>query len=432
MPERSLNWSIILQILGLIALGGLVGLLFGMPGEGATAALVGLLGWHYIHLNRLTSYLWREKRFNPPTGAGSWGIVYDGLYRLQQRNRKRRKELARLLKRFRDGAEAMPDGTVVLNADNAIIWCNQLARELIGLRWPEDAGTRIDNLVRHPDFIDYLQRKTSDETLILHSPLHPSQIVEFRLMPYDSNQSLLVVRDVTQWQQLEKMRRDFVANVSHELRTPLTVMQGYIEMLEDPANMPPEMWSRAQSMMMMQVKRMDSLVSELITLSKLESSERPDMDKVIDVPAMLDAIMLEARALGEKKQQNLELQCDGRLKMRGDAMQMRSAFSNLIFNAVNYTQPGGRIVVSWQPNQHQALFSVTDNGPGIEPQHLGRLTERFYRVDLARSRNTGGSGLGLSIVKHALMLHDSELNIESTVGQGSRFGFSVTAATGSN
>lgn len=428
MHDPRLNRATFFQIIALLAGGSLIGLLLGSVGLGAAIALAGLLGWHYMHLSRLTTYLWREKRFSPPSGAGSWGVVYDGLYRLQQRNRKRRKELARLLKRFRDGAEAMPDGTVVLNAEHAIIWCNHLARSLLGLRWPEDAGQRIDNLIRHPEFIDYLQRKQADDVLILHSPAHPTQMVEFRLMPYDRDQALLVVRDVTQWQQLENMRRDFVANVSHELRTPLTVMQGYIEMIDDPSDMPPDMWKRAHSMMQEQVKRMDSLVSELLTLSKLEASERPNMDNVIDVPAMLNAITVEAKALGEKKQQQITLACDAALKMRGDMMQMRSAFSNLVFNAVHYTQAGGTIQITWQHHKEGGQFQVSDNGPGIEPQHIARLTERFYRVDKARSRATGGSGLGLSIVKHALSLHGSELDIASEMGKGSQFGFHVDAA----
>lgn len=424
MYNRGLSGAILWQTLLLIVAGGSIGALLGSISIGISLALAGLLAWHYLHLKRLTTYLWHEKRFTPPNGTGSWGVIYDGLYRLQQRNRKRRKELARLLKRFRDGAEAMPDGTVVLNAEHAIIWCNQLAQRLLGLRWPDDAGQRIDNLIRHPEFIAYLNRMQADEVLILHSPAHHTQMIEFRLMPYDSNQALLVLRDVTQWQHLENMRKDFVANVSHELRTPLTVMQGYLEMLEQPSEMPPEMWQRAQGMMLQQVQRMDSLVSELLTLSKLESSQRPDMDREIDVPAMLNTIVSEAQALGNHQQQ-IQLKCEPNLKMRGDAMQMRSAFSNLLFNAVNYTQPEGKIQVKWQRHSEGARFLVRDNGPGIEPQHIIRLTERFYRVDQARSRATGGSGLGLSIVKHALMLHDSELEIQSEVGQGSQFSFNV-------
>lgn len=425
MHDRSPGWPVILQITALLLAGGGAGMLFGEPAIGALVALGGLLTWHYIHLSRLTIYLWREKRFNPPEGAGSWGVIYNGLYRLQQRNRKRRKDLARLLKRFRDGAEAMPDGVIVINSENAIIWCNHLACRLLGLRWPDDAGQRIDNLIRHPDFIRYLHERAWDKVLVLHSPALQSQMIEFRLTSYDSNQALLVVRDVTQWQQLENMRRDFVANVSHELRTPLTVMQGYVEMLDDPATMPPDMWKRAQEMMTQQVKRMDSLVSELIILSKIESSQRPDMDKVIDVPTMLKSILVEAKALGEEKQQSITLKSDESLQMCGDAMQMRSAFSNLVFNAVHYTQAGGEIKIVWKRDKQGACFAVRDNGPGIAPQHIGRLTERFYRVDKARSRSTGGSGLGLSIVKHALSLHEAELSIESEPGKGSQFGFLI-------
>ncbi|MBW8192709.1 phosphate regulon sensor histidine kinase PhoR [Neiella marina] len=428
MRERSIGWGTLGTVLLMLAVAALFGLLFDAPGVLAGCTALGLLVWHYRHMKRLSSYLWRDKRFAPPAGSGSWGVIYDGLYRLQQRNRRRRKDLARLLKRFRRGAEALPDGAVVIRKDRSIVWSNQLAQRLLGLRWPEDAGQRIDNLIRNPEFIEYINSKDGPDLMVFPSPAEPMRMIEFRRMPYDKKQILLVVRDVTQWLRLEQMRRDFVANVSHELRTPLTVVQGYIEMLEDPQTMSPEMWKKAQSMMLEQTHRMDSLVSQLLTLSKIEANDRPDTSHDIDVPELLAVIAKEATALADEHKLSIQLNAEPGLIMRGDLMQMRSAFSNLIFNAVHYTPDGGQIDVLWQSTPTGAKFSVTDDGDGIAPKHLARLTERFYRVDKARSRKTGGSGLGLAIVKHALSHHDSSLDIESELTVGTTFSFVIPAS----
>ena len=278
MRERQLTWKTVLTVILLLLGGMLIGYPFDMPFVTAFIAGAVILYWHYRHMARLATYLWKDKRFSPPSGAGSWGVIYDGLYRMQQRNRRRRKDLARLLKRFRRGAEALPDGAVVIASDRSIVWSNQLAQRLLGLRWPDDAGQRIDNLIRKPEFVDYINKGNSSELLVLSSPADPTRMIEFRRMPYDKKQKLLVVKDVTQWLRLEQMRRDFVANVSHELRTPLTVVQGYIEMMQEPQDMPPEMWQKARQMMLEQTQRMDSLVSQLLVLSRIEGSDNSDFE----------------------------------------------------------------------------------------------------------------------------------------------------------
>ncbi|GGA65961.1 PAS domain-containing sensor histidine kinase [Neiella marina] len=425
MRERSIGWGTLTTVILMLAVAGIFGLLFDAPLLFAGVCALALLFWHYRHMKQLSVYLWRDKRFAPPAGSGSWGVIYDGLYRLQQRNRRRRKDLARLLKRFRRGAEALPDGAVVIQKDRSIVWSNQLAQRLLGLRWPEDAGQRIDNLIRNPEFIEYINATDGPDLMVFPSPAEPMRMIEFRRMPYDKKQILLVVRDVTQWLRLEQMRRDFVANVSHELRTPLTVVQGYIEMLQDPQSMPPEMWQKAQSMMLEQTHRMDSLVSQLLTLSKIEANDRPDTSHEIDVPGLLSTIAEEAKTLAEERNLSIQLFVESGLMMKGDLMQMRSAFSNLIFNAVHYTPDGGHIKIHWQRCATGAEFAVRDDGDGIAAEHLARLTERFYRVDRARSRKTGGSGLGLAIVKHALSHHQSSLNIESELTFGSTFSFII-------
>ena len=241
------------------------------------------------------------------------------------------------------------------------------------------------------------------------------QVLEFRVMPYASTQLMVVVRDVTRLKQLEQMRKDFVANVSHELRTPLTVVTGYLEMMEGDMMPPPAMWNKAQNTMLEQCKRMDSLVSQLLSLSRIEGARRQDNDKAINVPQV--AWLHSHRStiqLTRTKAMSLFLILMRLLDIKGSEDELRSAFSNLVFNAIHYTKAGGK--VDRYVGTHKgdrACFSVTDNGDGIAPEHINRLTERFYRVDKARSRTTGGSGLGLAITKHVLTRHDSKLNIRS-------------------
>jgi len=358
------------------------------------------LGWHYRFQKRLSDWLWHDRSLVPPHGSGSWEYIFNGIYKLQQRHRARRRELAGLIRRFREGAEALPDAAVVFRTDGSILWCNRLAEQLLGFRWPEDAGQHIGNLIRHPAF-------------------------EFRIMPYAEDQAMLVVRDVTRLRSLEKTRKHFVSNVSHELRTPLTVLKGYLEMTEEPP--PPAMWAKAHRVMMEQTIRMDNLVNQLLTLSRIEAAPTVDLSHLVDMPAMLGLLEQEARALSGERGHEIVFNVQSNLFVRGDQDQLRSAVSNLVYNAIHYTPAGRKITVEWRKQGQMALFVVQDEGEGIAPEHLSRLTERFYRVDKARSRHTGGSGLGLAIVKHALSHHDAQLEIESRVGAGSRFSFLIPA-----
>ncbi|WP_235689277.1 phosphate regulon sensor histidine kinase PhoR, partial [Aeromonas veronii] len=349
--------------------------------------------------------------------------IFNGIYKLQQRHRARRRELAGLIRRFREGAEALPDAAVVFRTDGSILWCNRLAEQLLGFRWPEDAGQHIGNLIRNPAFNAYLGKGAYDEPLEMHSPVNEEKFLEFRIMPYASDQAMLVVRDVTRLRSLEKTRKHFVSNVSHELRTPLTVLKGYLEMTEEPP--PPAMWAKAHRVMMEQTIRMDNLVNQLLTLSRIEAAPTVDLSHLVDMPAMLGLLEQEARALSGERAHQIEFVVQPNLLVRGDQEQLRSAVSNLVYNAIHYTPAGRKITVEWRKQGAMALFAVSDEGEGIAPEHLARLTERFYRVDKARSRHTGGSGLGLAIVKHALSHHDCQLDIESRVGLGSRFSFLI-------
>ena len=401
----------------------LIGVLVGAPFLLLFLGSFSLLIWHYHQLYRLSDWLLNQRSFNPPEGEGAWEQVFEGIYHLQHRNRKKRNELADLIRRFRDGAEAVPDAVVVLQNDLSIVWCNQLALKVLGLQWPTDHGQRLDNLIREPKFAKYMHKGEFDDALELDNGHSVEQVLEFRVMPYASTQLMVVVRDVTRLKQLEQMRKDFVANVSHELRTPLTVVTGYLEMMEGDMMPPPAMWNKAQNTMLEQCKRMDSLVSQLLSLSRIEGARRQDNDKAINVPQLLGYIHTEANSINQDKGHELIFDIDKTLDIKGSEDELRSAFSNLVFNAIHYTKPGGKVEVCWQRKNNKACFSVTDNGDGIAPEHINRLTERFYRVDKARSRTTGGSGLGLAITKHVLTRHDSKLNISSEVNKGSCFSF---------
>nr|WP_306309211.1 phosphate regulon sensor histidine kinase PhoR [Xenorhabdus anantnagensis] len=382
-------------------------------------ALFLALVWHGYNLLKLSDWLWLDRSTLPPVGHGGWEPIFYGIYQMQQRNRKRRRELALLIKRFRSGAESLPDAIVMMTTEGNIFWCNRLAQHLLGFRWPEDNGQHIFNLLRYPDFSRYIT--ANDFSRPLSIELNNGNMMEFRIMPYSETQLLMVARDITQKRQLENARRDFFANVSHELKTPLTVLQGYLEMMEDQAS-GNKLNQKAVGTMQEQIRRMDNLVQQLLHLSKIEVGPQVDMNEVVDVPNILKILQQEALALGNE-QYDIVFSIDEKLKVFGNEEQLRSAMSNLVYNSIKHTPPGTRIEVSWQHVSQGALFKVKDNGDGISAEHLPRLTERFYRVDRSRSRQTGGSGLGLAIVKHALHHYNTHLDISSALGKGSVFSF---------
>ncbi|PKF81045.1 two-component system sensor histidine kinase PhoR [Vibrio sp. vnigr-6D03] len=416
---KKLVWSLAFFYLPWVV----VGWIFGHMPWLLLAATAIQLGWQLHNQVRLSTWLWDDKRLTPPAGTGMWESLFNGIYRIQQRQRKKRKELTNLIRRFRNGAESLPDAVVVFRGEGNIVWCNKLAQHLLGFRWPDDSGQPISNLIRTPDFIKYLNKQDFSEPLEMRSPLNVERILELRIVPYTEGEHLMVVRDVSQVKQLEGMRRNFFANVSHELRTPMTVLQGYLEMTQDPEMLVGPMWGKAHGVMTEQLNRMNSLVNQLLTLSKIEAAPMHELDEVVNVPAMLEVLEKEASTLSGDNQHVLKFNVDPKLRVLGDEDQLRSAISNLVYNAVKYTPPGAEVAVQWRDTPDGPELKVSDTGEGIEPQHIHRLTERFYRIDKDRSRETGGSGLGLAIVKHALSHHDSHLDIQSEVGKGSCFSF---------
>jgi len=381
----------------------------------------GLLGWHYWRLYRLNYWLWHSKKISPPTARGIWSHIYKGIYAANLRSRDKRKALGEIIRRFRQGSEALPDAALIVDDSAEIIWCNRLARIELGLSWPEDMGRKVYDCMNDKQFIKFYHASRFEQPLEIISPINPNKVLEFRVVPYEDDNLMVLIRDVTRLTQIEKMRKDFVANVSHELKTPLTVINGYLEMLPENGDMPAPMMKKAISEMRSQSVRMQSLIEELLVLSRIEASTERAFEKLVNVPQLLWQIQVEAEALNRDKKHKIFFDISPILYVYGIENELRSAFSNLIFNAINYTPNGGVIEVKWSLEGKQVKFSVKDNGYGIASEHIDRITERFYRVDKARSRTTGGSGLGLSIVKHVLSHHNSLLNIQSRVGKGSIF-----------
>ena len=405
-----------------VALASLSWLLFG-----------GILGWwiaaalfasglrHVCEMHRLERWLRQGRKSQPPQSWGVWGEVFEHYYQLQRRYAKRKKRLARVIREFRESTAAMPDGTIVLDSDWRISWFNAASLRLLGLAGNSDIGQPITSLVRTPNFERYMRAGDFGRPVEVDSSVDLTTRLSIRIVPYGRGQYLMLVRDVTRVKRLENMRRDFVANASHELRSPLTVLGGYLENMSDDPQIP-ELWSEPLAEMRTQCGRMTTLVNDLLELSRLETDAPGDPDEQpVNVGDLVRRVRAEAlaQAGGERI---IETDIDPALGLAGVDNELFSAFSNLVFNAVRYTDKGGRIRVSWHHvNGGGARFCVSDDGIGIEARHLPFITQRFYRVDASRSRAQGGTGLGLAIVKHVLQRHDARLKIRSEPGEGSEF-----------
>ncbi len=301
----------------------------------------------------------------------------------------------------------------MLDEGDRIDWCNPRAEAYFGLDSQRDRGQQITYLIRQPQFVQYLEAGRFSEPLVLRLNRNEGELIlSIQLVPYGDSDKLLLSRDVTRWERLETTRRDFVANVSHELRTPLTVLNGFLETLADMPKPDPEMTRRSIALMLEQTTRMHRLVEDLLTLSRLESAHTPLREESVDVCELARQLYRDAQALSAGRHR-IALRIDSDAGLLGSSEELRSAFGNLISNAVRYTPEGGEIEISWTQRNGLPTFSVRDTGIGIEPQHIPRLTERFYRVDRSRSRSTGGTGLGLAIVKHVLSRHQAHLEVES-------------------
>jgi two-component system phosphate regulon sensor histidine kinase PhoR len=413
--------SLLIRLVAAALCGLAVGVLLGAAAGTlvATGILLLLLLAHTAHLARLQRWLKAPEQRDIPDAWGAWGNVFVDLYRMLRREAKARARIEADLEVFSQAAEASPDGLVFLDAADHILWCNRVAELHLGLRGERDVGLLVTNLIRLPGFAEFVASAMEGASLLYRPPDRKGRVLSIEAIRFGKDRKLLISFDVTQIERAETVRRDFVANVSHEMRTPLTVISGFIEhMADDPAPDVGEM-KRQLAIMDEQAGRMLRLVDDLLTLSRLEEEAQVPREEEFDVRDLIYDISAEGRRLSGGRH---SITCEVvPAFLKGSREELRSAFSNLVSNAVRYTPEGGRILLHWEMRDGKGVFSVEDSGIGIPEEHIPRLTERFYRVDRGRSRETGGTGLGLSIVKHVLLRHQASLEISSIPGVGSTF-----------
>jgi two-component system, OmpR family, phosphate regulon sensor histidine kinase PhoR len=407
----------LLTLVGFAAPAALVALIFGAAwGWGLFAAgVTAMLVWHVRHLARLQRWLAHPLPGAVPEGQGIWDEVLAAMHRLERETARREEGLADALARMRRAVQALPDGVVILDSANRIEWFNRTAEAQLQLDPATDLGQNIANLVRDPEFIDYL-RSSEDSVRITRGP---ALALSLQLIPFGQSQKMLLSRDVTQAERVDLMRRDFVANVSHELRTPLTVLVGFLETVRE-LKLDPQRQRDYLGMMQEQATRMQRIIEDLLTLSALDSAPPAADDRRIAVAPLMQRLKTDAEALSGGRHA-IKTHVEESRDLLGVECELVSAFGNLVSNAIRYTPAGGTITLAWREEPDGGRFSVEDTGIGIEAEHIPRLTERFYRVDRSRSRETGGTGLGLAIAKHALARHEATLEVESQPGKGSRF-----------
>lgn len=433
----AMKWRVVGLVGSVVVAGGLPLLWPAPPWLAPLASGLAALAWGLVeqrHWQRLWRWLADPAAREAPELPGAWGELTAGMRRaLKAANRKARKARLRL-QAFLAALQASPNGVVLLDKDGCIEWANLMAGEHLGFDAKRDLGQRFYHLVQNPDFLRLLRDEEHGGLVEIDGrdarPGHPHRVA-VQTLPFGKGRRLLLTRDVTALQLAETMRRDFVANVSHEIRSPLTVIVGFIETLQ---TLPLSEQERGHylDLMRQQAQRMQNLVSDLLTLSRLEGSPIPDDSQWVPAGELLNEAAQQARALADVLhggRQTLQLHAGPALEVAGARSELLSALGNLLSNAVRYTPAEGRIEAGWRLLADGAVeFFVTDTGPGIAPEHLPRLTERFYRVDRSRSRESGGTGLGLAIVKHVVQRHGGQLRIDSTLGRGSTFALQLPPA----
>jgi len=407
------------SLLIIIASSALIGSLFDLTFIFIATALFVYIIFMLRNAFKLQNWLVNQKK-SLPDAWGYWGEIFNELHLLEKQKYKQQKLLSVALSRFKKAAEALPDGVVILSQHNEIEWINPVARSLLGISYPQDIGQKINNLIRHPDFQRYLLKRNFSKNITLPAPENNDNTLTMQIIPFGYKQKMIFCRDITHISKLEEMRTIFVSNVSHEMRSPLTVLSGYLEMFSDNPPQDEKNFKLGIKNMYQQAMRMQRLVTDLLALSKMETAP-VEHTKLVDVSTLLISLKENAEVLGQDKHHKISLQADESLNLRGNIDELHSLFANLINNAVRYTPKNGNIAITWKTSHSEAVFSVTDNGPGIASQHIPHLTERFYRADVDRSRESGGTGLGLAIAKYAVERHDGSLAISSELGKGSTF-----------
>ena len=388
-------------------------------------AALGIIAWQIYRLNLLYNWLVNPRENPMPEVSGQLYRLYFNINRDRTQDSKRKRQLAAYLSQFRKAVSAMPDAIVLIDDNGKIEWANKNANTVLGISWPDDINVRFGDLIRYPEVDSLLQKadsmsKPPQPGIVVNSITNSETTISFKCIRYTKKLRMVIARDVSRLIQVNQMHSDFVANVSHELKTPLTVLKGYVEILRDNPEVP-DKFRNPLSQMQLQTVRMELIVSDLLYLAKLEDSASIKPHEAINVTNIVNTIIESVTPLIEEKRHKIELDIDYTLELIGSQTELHSAFSNLITNAINYTPENGVINVQWHNSADGPCFVVKDNGYGIAPQHLSRLTQRFYRVDTDRSREGGGTGLGLAIVKHVLQRHDAELIIRSEEEEGSIF-----------
>ena len=413
--------KLIIKHLIYLAVAFSIGAIFGFGQLALIVVLSIILIYMLSKMYLLDAWLRNSRMINPPETTGIWGDILDQIYNLRRRDKKRSQTLSNIVKRFESSAMALPDGVIGIDAEGEMEWWNDTAAQLLGLKRKQDKGQRIDNLIRTPEFVEFYKKTDHEKPIHVPSPVVPEVILEIRVVDYGLTEQIIIVRDISEALRIQQMRKDFVANVSHELRTPLTVLNGTTEILDDAKLSLPAHMVKPVELMAQQTKRMMSIVNDLLTLSRLESGSNKSSFEDIDVKNLIDSIEAEAIALSGDAKHEIVTEIDSDIKFSGNLAEITSCFTNLVSNAVRYTPEKGKVIIRWRNHAGNPCFEVEDSGVGIAPEHIARLTERFYRVDAGRSRDTGGTGLGLSIVKRILIRHNANLEIESNEGSGSTF-----------
>ncbi|ALL65886.1 Phosphate regulon sensor protein PhoR [Paraburkholderia caribensis MBA4] len=388
-----------------------------------TLAVLALLAqgiFSTFHKQRLWRLLDAPVYGEVPSAPGIWGEIYYRLHKLAKRWHAQVRQVEQQHSRFIQAIQASPNGVAMLDDHDQIEWCNAISEQHFGLDAKRDLRQHITHLVRHPDFVRYLNSHHYEEMLIMRGMGDKRQnVISVQVFPYGENRKLVLSQDITELERTDAMRRDFVANVSHELKTPLTVLSGFLETMRE---LPLDESERVRylDLMMQQAQRMQHIVSDLLVLATLEGDNKPPSSQMVDMRAVLRHLQDDAQSLSGERHR-ISFDTDEALTVTGVESEILSAFGNLVTNAIRYTPDGGSIGVSWHAQGGQATFAVVDSGLGIPAADIPRLTERFYRVDRSRSRDTGGTGLGLAIVKHVLQRHDAQLEVKSEEGRGSTF-----------
>ncbi|MEP7208044.1 MAG: phosphate regulon sensor histidine kinase PhoR [Casimicrobiaceae bacterium] len=379
-----------------------------------------VVGYHLRNLVRMQRWAAGPTEAPVPDSGGPWSAPLAALHRRSRGRTAYQRGLAHTIERFRGAADAIPDGLVILDGLDRVRWANRRAATHLGLDLERDVGRPLANLVRQPVVVRYLETGDWSEPVIIDSQREPGTTLSVQVVPFGDEEKLLMSRDVTALEGVARMRRDFIANVSHELKTPLTVVRGFLETLQD-LEVAPREKTRYLALMEQQTQSMQRLVDDLLTLSSLESQDGDLAETAFPMAPLIEEVAAEGRALSAGVHE-IVIQPGPTAWVTGSHDELRSAFANLVSNAVRYTPESGCITLSWRlEDDGTGVFAVSDTGIGIAPDHIPRLTERFYRVDRGRSRATGGTGLGLAIVKHVLLRHHAELRITSEPGMGSTF-----------